>query len=236
MPNDSSRLTRRALALGAAACVTPLLNAHAQQDIRPPGEGETPTYTPPAPVETYPLEQAAPHQAPAAQPAPQPRYEDTYTESEIVDAASRALGRGAEGVAGIVARIFEEQGRPVGFIEGAEGGGAIGVGLRFGNGDMTFQRVRFPEKIYWRGPSIGFDTGGNAARVFTLIYGMTDPRQVFRRFPGIEGSAYLIGGIGVNYQRAEDITLAPMRLGVGLRLGANIGYLAYSRRRYGLPV
>lgn len=225
-------VTRRVLALGAAAAaIAPL--ARAQTDIRPPGEGE---YTPHAPLEAPAQTHPTPQAAPAPHAAPQPRYEDTYSESEIVNAASRFFGRGAEGVAGIVARVFEEQGRPVGYIEGAEGGGAIGVGLRFGNGDLTFQRVRFPEKIYWRGPSIGFDTGGNAARVFTLVYGMTDPRQVFRRFPGVEGSAYFIGGIGVNYQRAEDITLAPMRLGVGLRLGANVGYLAYSRRRYGLPV
>lgn len=231
-------ITRRVLALGAAAAALAPL-AHAQTDIRPPtgssGEGE---YTPHAPIEpSPPAYEPPPVQQRAAPPQQaQPRYEDTYTEREIVEAASRALGRGAEGVAGIVARIFEEQGRPVGYIEGSEGGGAIGVGLRFGNGDLTFQRVRFPEKIYWRGPSIGFDTGGNAARVFTLVYGMTDPRQVFRRFPGVEGSAYFIGGVGVNYQRAEDITLAPMRVGVGLRLGANVGYLAYSRRRYGLPV
>ncbi len=186
----ASELTRRALALGAAAaCIAPRAAA----------------------------------------------VEGDYSEREIVASASRFFGAGAEGVAAIVARVFRDNGRPVGFIEGAEGAGAIGVGLRIGSGDLVFLRRRHPEKIYWRGPSIGVDTGGDAARVFTLIYGMTDPTQIFRRFPGVEGSAYFIGGVGVNYQRAEDITLAPMRAGVGLRLGANVGYLAYSRRRYGLP-
>ena len=85
--------------------------------------------------------------------------------------------------------------------------------------------------MFWQGPSIGFDTGGNAAKVFTLVYNMRNPDQIFHRYAGVEGSAYYIGGVGVNYQRRGDITLAPMRFGVGLRLGANVGYLAYSRRR-----
>jgi hypothetical protein len=86
-------------------------------------------------------------------------------------------------------------------------------------------------RVYWQGPSIGFDTGGNASKVFTLIYGMREPSQIFHRYPGVDGSAYFVGGVGVNYQRRNNITLAPMRAGVGLRLGANVGYLAYSRNR-----
>ena len=87
------------------------------------------------------------------------------------------------------------------------------------------------QEVFWQGPSVGFDFGGNASRVFTLCYNLQYPDAIFRRFPGVEGSAYFIGGLGVNYQRADDITLAPIRAGVGLRLGANIGYLAYSRKR-----
>jgi hypothetical protein len=92
-----------------------------------------------------------------------------------------------------------------------------------------------PRDIFWQGPSIGWDFGGNAARVFTLVYGLQDPEQIYRRFPGVEGSAYLIGGLGVNYQAAEGMVLAPIRAGVGLRLGANVGYLVYSRQRNILP-
>ena len=90
-------------------------------------------------------------------------------------------------------------------------------------------------EVFWQGPTIGWDWGGNASRVFTLCYDLQDPDAIFRRFPGVEGSAYLIGGLGVNYQRADEITLAPIRAGVGLRLGANVGYLGYSRKRRKLP-
>ena len=90
-------------------------------------------------------------------------------------------------------------------------------------------------EVFWQGPSAGFDWGGNASRVFTLCYNLQVPEAIFQRFPGVEGSAYLVGGLGVNYQRAGGITLAPIRAGVGLRLGANIGYLSYSRQRHVFP-
>src|SRR5262249_38819570 len=86
-------------------------------------------------------------------------------------------------------------------------------------------------RVYWRGPSIGFDTGGNAARVFTLVYNLRNPNDIYQRFPGVDGSAYFVGGVGVNYQPADGITPPPMPAGGGFRLGANIGYLHYSRRR-----
>ena len=90
-------------------------------------------------------------------------------------------------------------------------------------------------RVFWQGPSIGFDIGGNASQVFTLVYDIPDADDIFRRFPGVDGSYYFVAGIGVNYQRAEDITLVPMRTGVGLRAGVNVGYLSYSRRRKILP-
>jgi hypothetical protein len=156
---------------------------------------------------------------------------DTYSEPEIVNAAERFFGAGAEGVAAVVSHVFSDLGRPNGYIQGQEGSGAIGIGLRYGNGRLRLKGRSGTTRVYWRGPSIGFDTGGNAAKVFTLVYNMSDPDQIFQRFPGVDGSAYFVGGIGVNYQRADDITLAPMRAGVGFRLGANIGYLHYARRR-----
>lgn len=156
---------------------------------------------------------------------------DTYSEPEIVDAAERFFGAGAEGVAAVVSHVFSDLGRPNGYIQGEEGSGAIGVGLRYGDGRLRLKARSGTTRVYWQGPSIGFDTGGNASKVFTLVYGMRNPDQIYQRFPGVDGSAYFIGGVGVNYQRRDNITLAPMRAGVGLRLGANIGYLAYSRRR-----
>jgi hypothetical protein len=157
--------------------------------------------------------------------------EGTYSEDEVARAAERFFGGAAAGLGDVVHHVFIEQGRPVGYIEGSEGSGAIGVGLRYGDGRMHLHGAGNTHKVYWRGPSIGFDTGGDAAKVFTLVYGLREPRQIYRRFPGVEGSAYFVGGVGVNYQRADGITLAPMRAGVGFRLGANIGYLAYSARR-----
>lgn len=157
--------------------------------------------------------------------------EDSYSEPEIVAAAGRFFGAGAEGVATVVRHVFEDHGRPNGYIEGEEGSGALGVGLRYGRGNLHLRPHSGVTDVFWQGPSVGFDTGGNASKVFTLVYNMRQPAQIFQRFPGVDGSAYFVGGIGVNYQRRDGIVLAPMRAGVGLRLGANIGYLAYSRRR-----
>lgn len=155
--------------------------------------------------------------------------DDTYSQNEISDAAERFFGAGAEGVAGVVAHVFRDLGRPNGYITGNEGSAALGVGLRYGNGWLRLKGRPGTTRVYWRGPSVGFDTGGNAAKNFTLVYGMRRPDQIFQRFPGVDGSAYFVGGVGVNYQRTDHITLAPMRAGVGFRLGANIGYLHYSR-------
>lgn len=164
-------------------------------------------------------------------PATALAQDNTYSEPEVVDAAENFFGAGAEGVAAVVRHVFQDLGRPNGYIEGQEGSAAIGIGLRYGNGRLRLKGRSGPTRVYWRGPSVGFDTGGNASKVFTLVYGMRSPDQIFQRFPGVEGTAYFIGGVGVNYQRNDDITLAPMRAGVGFRLGANIGYLHYSRRR-----
>ena len=112
--------------------------------------------------------------------------------------------------------------------------GAIAIGARYGRG-LLYMKGRAPFEVLWQGPSVGWDLGGNASRVFTLCYMLDDPRDIFQRFPGVEGSAYFIGGLGVNYQKADQIVLAPIRAGVGFRLGANIGYLAYSRKRNILP-
>lgn len=157
--------------------------------------------------------------------------EQTYSEDEILAAAQRFFGAGAEGLATVVRHVFEDLGRPNGYIEGNEGSGAIGVGLRYGDGNLHMKGRGGQTRVYWQGPSIGFDTGGNASRVFTLAYNLSGPDRIFHRYPGVDGSAYFVGGVGVNYQRRDGVTLAPMRAGVGFRLGANVGYLAYSRRR-----
>ncbi len=135
---------------------------------------------------------------------------------------------GSRGLAELVARAFNDLGQPTGFIKGNEGGGALVVGFRYGTGTLYLKGQR-PVTVYWQSPSLGFDFGVNAVKVFTLVYGMTRPDQVFQRFPGVDGSAYVLGGFGMNYQRSDQITLAPIRFGVGLRLGANVGYQHYTR-------
>ena len=154
----------------------------------------------------------------------------TFNENELVSAVSTHLGVTSESAASMIERLFRKQGRPVGYITGQEGGGAIGVGLRYGSG-MLWMKDGRNQKVYWRGPSLGWDWGGNASKVFTLVYDLKDPDYIFRRFPGVDGSAYIVAGMGVNYQRADGITLAPIRTGVGARLGINVGYLSYKRKK-----
>lgn len=161
--------------------------------------------------------------------------QETYTSTEIVDAVSDFFGVTAEAAGVLVERVFADLGEPVGYIIGEEASGAVGVGLRYGQGDMVLKGDTGRQRVYWQGPSIGFDAGGNASKVFTLIYNLDDANRIYQRFPGVEGSAYFVAGLGVNYQRADYITLAPIRSGVGFRAGANVGYLAYSRRRNILP-
>ena len=165
-----------------------------------------------------------------AQPAPTP----TYTSDELVAAASDFFGVAAETVGAAIQRVFNENGQPTGYIAGEEASGAITIGARYGRG-LLYMKNQGTTEVYWQGPSIGWDLGGNASRVFTLCYGLNHPDTIFQRFPGVDGSAYLVGGLGVNYQRASGVTLAPIRSGVGLRLGASLGYLAYSRQRNRLP-
>jgi hypothetical protein len=156
--------------------------------------------------------------------------QETYTKNEVTSEIEEFFSGTSEGLADIVEKIFKEQGRPTGFIKGNEGGGALVVGLRYGEGTMKLKSGG-TRKVYWQGPSVGFDFGGNASKVFTLIYNMHDPEQIFQRFPGVDGSVYVVGGFSMNYQRSGDVTLAPIRTGVGLRLGANVGYLHYTREK-----
>ena len=159
---------------------------------------------------------------------------ETYSRDEIVNNVSDFLGVTAEAAGGAIERVFKNNGRPTAYIAGEEGSGAFVAGARYGRG-LLYMKDRDPVEIYWRGPSVGWDFGGNASRVFTLCYNLDDPRLIFQRYPGVEGSAYFIGGLGVNYQQTENIVLAPIRAGVGFRLGANVGYLAYSRKRNYFP-
>jgi hypothetical protein len=225
-------MDRRTLIVSGLVTLGTATIAKAQTERRslppaaPRGAAEPPP-PPPPPAEAPPPPNGTPAY-PAGDKA------QGYTRDEIVNSVSDFLGVTAESAGAAVERIFAKNGRPTAYIAGNEGSGAFVVGARYGKG-LLYMKGREPMEVYWQGPSVGFDTGGNASRVFTLCYDLDDPNEIFQRFPGVEGTAYFIGGIGVNYQQAGGITLAPMRAGVGFRLGANVGYLSYSRKRNILP-
>ena len=154
---------------------------------------------------------------------------DKFSQNEVVQAAAGFFGTTTEAAAKAVQRVFADQGLPDAYIKGDEGSGAIVVGLRYGQGWLIRKNAP-PMQVYWQGPSVGFDFGANASKVFVLIYNLGDSDRLFQKFPGLEGSYYLIAGIGVNYLRSNNITLAPMRTGVGLRAGVNAGYLTFTRK------
>jgi hypothetical protein len=164
----------------------------------------------------------------AARPALAESDSDKFTQNEVVQAASGFFGATTEAVAKAVQRVFQDQGLPDAYIKGDEGSGAIVVGLRYGSG-WLIRKHQEPMKVYWQGPSVGFDVGGNASKSFILVYDLGSSDRLFQKFPGVEGSYYFIAGIGVNYMRGSNITLAPMRTGVGLRAGVNAGYLTFTR-------
>ena len=156
--------------------------------------------------------------------------EDSYDEESVLKAATDFFGQTAEGLAKVIEKAFREQGRPNGTIRGEEAAGAVGVGLRYGEGELALKSGA-RAKVYWAGPSIGFDLGGNASKVFVLVYHLPNVEAIYRRYPGVEGSLYYLGGAGLNYQRLDGVTLAPIRLGVGLRSGASVGYVHYRRKK-----
>ncbi|HEY0281659.1 MAG TPA: EipA family protein [Rhizomicrobium sp.] len=159
----------------------------------------------------------------------------TYTEREITRAAADFFGFTTETVAKAVQRVFKDLGQPDGYIKGDEGSGAFVVGARYGSGWLV-RKNHEPKKVYWKGPSVGFDVGGNASKSFTLVYNLKREKRLYQRFPGVEGTYYFIAGIGVIYMRSGGVTLAPMRTGVGLRAGVNAQYQVYSEKRDWFPL
>ena len=161
--------------------------------------------------------------------------DDTFSQDEVLAAAERFFDGASEGLAVVVEKVFADMGQPNAYIAGEEFSGAIGVGLRYGRGQLVRKRGA-GRKVFWQGPSIGFDFGGNASKTFVLVYNLDSTGSLFQRFPGVEGTYYFVGGVGVNYQQSGDIVLAPIRVGVGLRGGVNIGYLHYTPKHSWLPL
>ena len=164
--------------------------------------------------------------APKSQPTPQPYHED-----EVLKDAAQFFGSGAKGLGEVIAKAFKEQGEPMAIIKGEEAGGAVGVGLRYGHGQLVYKGAGSGQRVYWQGPSIGFDVGANAVKVYALVYNLPSTDTLFQRFPGVEGSLYFVGGVGVNYVQSDKTVIAPVRFGVGWRQGIGVGYMHFSRKK-----
>lgn len=154
---------------------------------------------------------------------------ETYSPDEIVSVGHSFFGKTTRGLAKAVEYVFQKQGEPTAYIVGEEAAGSFVGGLRYGEGTIYYKDGT-KQRIYWQGPSVGFDFGANGSRSLVLVYNSSSPEDLYTRFGGVEGSAYIIGGVGVNFQQKDEIILAPIRTGVGARLGANVGYLKYSGR------
>lgn len=154
--------------------------------------------------------------------------ENTYDETTILDAARSTFGNGAEGLAGLIERLFSENGQPNAYITGEEAGGGFIGALRYGGGTL-YHRVEGERPVHWTGPSLGLELGGNAAKSFMLVYSLYDTEDIFARFPAVEGQGYLVGGLGVNYLQRKGVKVANVRLGVGLRYTANVGYIKFTK-------
>jgi hypothetical protein len=174
-----------------------------------------------------PNPQAAPPPPPppaASQPA---QSGGQYSSIEIVDAGHRFFGSVSRGLAQIVEKAGSQWGLPNGYVLGQEAGGAVVAGLRYGEG-VLYTKNAGDLRVFWQGPSVGFDFGGEGARTMMLVYSLPATEAIYQRFAGIDGSAYFVGGLGMTALTASNIVVVPIRTGLGVRLGANIGYLKFT--------
>ena len=174
------------------------------------------------------LAQGTPPPADATAP-PAQANRNTYSSNEIVGAGHKFFGAISRDLAQLVERAVSRWGQPNGYILGQEGGGAFVVGLRYGDGTL-YTKNAGDRRVFWEGPSIGFDYGGDGARTMMLVYNLPRTEAIYRRFAGVDGSAYVVGGLGMTALTDSNIVVVPIRSGVGLRLGANIGYLKFTER------
>jgi hypothetical protein len=199
------------------------------EETPPPGEYE--------PVDAGPqsaVPSPAPGPAPSAQARASAEADATVPRKDVFSAAQGVFGKGAKGLAQMIEKLLKDQGEPTAYITGREAGGAFVVGVRYGSGTLHHQ-IEGDRPVYWTGPSLGFDAGADANKVFVLVYNLHDSQRLFRRFPAAEGNAYVVGGLTASYMRRGDVVLIPVRMGVGARLGINAGYMRFSERNRWLP-
>jgi hypothetical protein len=205
-----------------------------------PPKAEPPTPPPAAkadrPAKSEPQRDVAvvpPTPAPAPPPLSNPQdpvgpaQEDGYTIDEIRAASAGLFGQVSANLASVIEHVFQKAGRPTGYVLGTEGGGALLAGVRYGKGTL-YLRGGGTQPIFWHGPSLGIDVGGEGSKTLFLIYRMGAPDQLYSTFTGIDGSAYLVGGVGATLVTNGSVIIAPIRSGLGLRLGASIGYIRFT--------
>jgi len=156
--------------------------------------------------------------------------EDNYDKSTVLNDAEKFFGEGTEGLGDVIEKILKEYGEPNAVITGEEASAAIGIGARYGSGTLRMKSGG-DTTVHWTGPTIGFDAGANASKVYVLVYHLPNTDALFQRFPAIDGSLYFVGGISASYHQLDKIILAPLRLGAGLRAGVNVGYMKYTRKK-----
>ncbi|MFD2647253.1 DUF1134 domain-containing protein [Devosia albogilva] len=152
---------------------------------------------------------------------------DSYSGEELVESGREFFGSAAQGLASVVERAVSQFGLPNGYILGEDAGGALFAGARYGEGTL-FTRNAGQYSVYWQGPSIGFDIGGDGSKVMVLVYNLNQIQDVLGRFAGVDGSAYVLGGFGMTVIKRANVVMVPIRSGVGARLGLNVGYLKFT--------
>jgi hypothetical protein len=217
--------------------------AAAQPQPQPQPQAQVAAELVPVQQESPPLGQPA-GRPPAAPPAQQPQGDaasrasaavgNTVAKDRVLQAAEGVFGRGAEGLAGLLESILKKQGEPTAYITGSEAGGAMVVGVRYGRG-MLHHKLTGDQEVFWTGPSVGFDFGADASKVFVLVYNLEQGADLFTRFPAAEGNAFMVGGLNASYLRRGNIVLIPIRTGVGMRMGVNAGYMRFSKKNRWLP-
>src|SRR6202012_1633347 len=218
-----------AVTLAALLCASVPAAAH---QAAPPGQ---PYAQPPAqPYAPAPAQQYPPPPAPNLPPPHREPGPEFYGPEELVGAGHRFFGNVSRGLASVIERAVSQWGLPNGYVLGEEGSGAFVAGLRYGKGTL-YTKNAGDLKVYWQGPSGGFDWGGDGARAMTLGYKLPGTRAAYPRFVRIDGSAYIVGGFGMTALTANNIVLVPIRSGIGLRLGANVGYLKFTPRATSNP-
>lgn len=182
------------------------LKRQSSGSVRSPGDAQ---YQPPPP------------------PAPPPQRSDTFTPGEVMRAGHNFFGTVSSGLAKVFEEAFSRWGQPNGYVLGQQVSGAFVVGVRYGDGNL-YTRNAGDRRVFWQGPSVGYDAGGEGSRTMMLVYNLPATEAIYQRFVGIDGSAYVIGGFGMTALGSGNIIVVPIRSGVGLRLGANIGYLKFT--------